>query len=764
MGRNAGLGSHRERLAHGHGPWHWLVEPPAVFTATAGLLLAAIWVTTLNLTARAEADAERSAMALVADQADTYEAQVVRALREIERTLKLARHDLAGASAGNVLRSLAAEDLLLPQRLFRVAVADAGGNVLTALPATGVRHFGNLGFFREARSSQRMVIGLPRYNERDGQWMLDFALQEVAPRGRVIVISVNAGYFVSGYAQDALGAEGVIGLVGTKGIFRVRRTGRDVVTGNLAAYGGFADDRSHDEATLQTNPWDGVARYTVTRKLFDFPLSIVVGLSRAEQLAPAQRQQKWYLQRASVASVVVLIVLGALTRLSWQLRRERLDHAQQTEHLAYHDNLTNLPNRAYFTRLLQQGMDQRQQHLALLFLDLDRFKAINDSLGHKAGDELLIEVARRLRAAVRHSDIVARLGGDEFVVLLPQIDAEEHVVAVADKVLAAFSEPVEVAGHALRVTVSIGVTIYPNDGTDEQTLMKNADVAMYQAKEQGRNNVQFYSAALTSEVVERLELESSVRRALENGDLELRYRPRRSAHDGHIVAVEGVLRWQHPELGLINPLRCRALADEGGIVVPIGRWMIATACRQGAAWQREGLPSIPVAVALSPRQFLDEALIASLRSALAENGLEPGRLELAVAEAALAREPERTIQRIGAIQALGVRVGLTHFGASPAAVAQLSGAPLATITLDRALTGLGPQHGALLNALTAAGRSLGRSLVAEGVDSTEQLALLRRHASAAFEGYSDAEALAAPDFVALLREPDASSSGSGSGG
>jgi len=284
--------------------------------------------------------------------------------------------------------------------------------------------------------------------------------------------------------------------------------------------------------------------------------------------------------------------------------KERARSEEKIQYLAYHDGLTTLPNRALFSKILNHGISQahrRKKELAVLFIDLDRFKNINDTLGHEAGDSLLQEVGKRLKQCLRESDTVARLGGDEFVVLLEDLEDQTRVSVVAHKILVTLVKPFTTLGQEFRVTASIGISTYPTDGEDEKSLMKNADIAMYRAKEEGKNNFQFYSKELNEHSFERLTMESNLRRALERNEFELHYQPKVDLRTSRITGVEALLRWRHPELGMVGPLQFIPMAEETGLIVPIGKWVLRTACRQQKAWQDQGLPQMSVAVNLSAR-------------------------------------------------------------------------------------------------------------------------------------------------------------------
>jgi diguanylate cyclase (GGDEF)-like protein len=490
----------------------------------------------------------------------------------------------------------------------------------------------------------------------------------------------------------------------------------------------------------------------------------VVGLDESERLSKAERQGRVYYWRAAAGSVALLVVMTALGRLSWRLAAHRkeaykgqVEHARQVEHLAYHDRLTGLANRYLFSKLLHGAIEQARRHqrtLAVLFLDLDRFKHINDTLGHDAGDQLLQEVSRRLEACLRAGDTVARLGGDEFVVLLPELNDGAYAATVAQKIISSIARPFMLVGQEFRVTGSLGIAVSPQDGVDEETLTQHADIAMYTAKEQGKNNFRFYAESMNADSLERLSLEAGLRTALEREEFELYYQAKRDLETGRVTGMEALLRWRHPELGMVAPMRFIPLAEQTGLIVPIGKWVMNKACSQNMAWQKEGLPRLGMAVNLTARQFFDANLIADAALALETAGMDAGLLELEITEGMLLHDVERTRRILTELKALGVRVAIDDFGVGYSTLASLQRFPIDTIKIDRTFIremGNTAEDRALTEAIIATGKALSLTVVAQGVETKEQADFLRDHACDQLQGFYVTRPLPAALFAELLR-------------
>lgn len=442
---------------------------------------------------------------------------------------------------------------------------------------------------------------------------------------------------------------------------------------------------------------------------------------------------------------------------------DRADEKEKAEervkYLATHDSLTDLPNRALFGQLLNFSIKTAQRYerkCAVLFIDLDRFKIINDSLGHAAGDHLLTEMAGRLRSGVRASDVVARLGGDEFVVLLSEVSDRHHVMSIAQGLLSELSGPMELAGQECRVTASIGVSVFPEDGTDEQTLMKNADLAMYQAKQEGKNDIRSFSHEIKAQSVDRLVMEVGLRRALERGELCLHYQPKLDVATGRILGVEALLRWNHPDLGLLPPLRFIPLAEETGLIIPIGRWVMNAACEQNMAWQREGLPPLMMAINVSPRQFSDANLLRYIDEALHSSGMDPTLLQIEVTESMVMLNAEKAVQLLHEIQSRGVRLAIDDFGTGYSSMSVLKRFPIDTIKIDRSFVRDLPGNSediAIARAIIEMGKALGLTVVAEGVETHEQGEFLREHACDEIQGFLVSKPVPADRIGELVRLP-----------
>jgi diguanylate cyclase (GGDEF)-like protein/PAS domain S-box-containing protein len=436
---------------------------------------------------------------------------------------------------------------------------------------------------------------------------------------------------------------------------------------------------------------------------------------------------------------------------------ERIQAEQRIWQIAHHDALTGLPNRALLLDRLGQALMQAERYdvrLAVLFLDLDRFKSVNDTLGHHIGDELLKHVADRLRGVVRAIDTVSRLGGDEFVIVLQEIAGPDDAVLVAEKIINALAPAVSIEGHELRATPSIGISIFPEDGVDVFDLMKNADTAMYHAKEQGRNNFQFFAPLMNSEAERFFTLEHRLRGALDGEQFRLHYQPLIDLHHRRVCGLEALIRWQDPEHGIISPAEFIPVAEETGLILPIGIWVLREALRQNRRWQEAGFPALPVSVNLSPRQFRQNDLVETVRDVLAETGQPPELLELEITESTLMTDVDETLAKLEALSAMGVRLAIDDFGTGYSSLAYLKRFPVDKLKVDqsfvRDLTD-DKDDAAIVAAIVGLARSLGVDVLAEGVERDAQLAVLTGLGCSKFQGYFFSRPLAPDDADRLFR-------------
>ena len=433
---------------------------------------------------------------------------------------------------------------------------------------------------------------------------------------------------------------------------------------------------------------------------------------------------------------------------------DRKKAEERVAFLATHDELTRLPSRAFFNETLDRSIRSAKRrgmrHLAILFIDVDRFKIVNDSLGHEAGDTLLREVGARISGCVRGGDCVARHGGDEFIVLLEDMDSPHDASIVAQKIIAAVHEPIVLAGQECHVTVSVGIALFPEHGSEAGVLTRNGDVAMYAAKANGKNCLAVYSPDLAPMSLERLTLEQHLQQALERGEFRIQYQPKVDAQTGNIEGVEALLRWWNHELGTITPAQFIPVAEDTGLIIPIGTWVLRQACEQSVAWLRAGLPRITMSVNLSPRQFSHASLLEDVRDILQQTQMPPELLELEITESMLVSDIERAIKIASMLRGLGIRLAIDDFGTGYSSLVQLKRFPLDTLKIDRSFVRDLPdskEDKAITEAVIAMGKTLGVTVVAEGVESPAQRDFLARSTCDQLQGFLYGKP-AHPDVVA----------------
>lgn len=761
---------------------HWFVqatEPYILYPAFVLLILGVIWATTLHLISVERANAEQAGAFMSQELAATYEAQVVRTLREIDRTLKFVKYayELKGQQA--VLQDLKIRALLPPDMVFVVSIADRKGDVVASTRSSGMTNVAGEKYFEILRQNNILWVSRPYTDTGIGESSLRFIRRLNAADGSfagVVMVSVAAAYFVSGYEQSKLGERGVLGILGTDGVFRARRTGDAVSAGDAVDYASVAAgaEKESSEASVSVNSWDGVRRYTSAHKLYDFPLTVIVGLSEEEQLAASHRNEQTHLWWASARTALLILFVAALGRMRWQFDKSRIQDLNERKRaeekiaeLAFFDQLTGLPNRTLLMDRLQQAMaasSRSGSHGALLFIDLDNFKTLNDTLGHDMGDTLLKQVAQRLTTCVREGDTVARLGGDEFVVILAGLntgesDAASGIETVAEKILAELNQPYQLDNLLHRSTASIGVTLFRSDLVAIDDLMKQADLAMYRSKAAGRNTISFFDPDMEASVKERATLEIDFRRAIHEKQFLLYYQAQLVSDMGidRIVGAEALVRWQHPQRGIVLPAEFIPMAEETGLILPLGHWVMETACTQLAIWATQPeMAHLTVAVNVSAYQLRQHDFVDQVLAVLDNTGANPQRLKLELTESLLVSNIEEVIEKMFALKVKGVGFSLDDFGTGFSSLSYLKRMPLDQLKIDysfvrEVLSDL--NDASIAKTIIALAQSLGLGVIAEGVETESQRDFLFSAGCKAYQGFLFSQPLPLDGFEVFAQKP-----------
>jgi diguanylate cyclase (GGDEF)-like protein/PAS domain S-box-containing protein len=870
------------------------MESHILFPLSALLMLAVIWLATYNLIRVEGNTAQRKAVDSAHELVETYEAQMVRNLGTIDHTLRMVAYAFEKPDQLLPLEELKEEGLLPSTLVFTINISDKAGKIIASTHDIPDASFTYYDYFKQHQRADTDSILVSQVLHTDNiSEKIQFSLRLNDARGQfngIITISVDPEYFTSSYELARLGKNGVLGLIQEDGRFFVKRSGDQSSSGETVAPAQMtelAHAELNGESVLLVNTWDNIKRYTNMRRLYGFPLSIIVGLSQDEQLEGFRQQRRTYLWAAAAASLLLAAITALLTGLSWQLARnrmrirkdqetyyaaseasldavfvlrsvynaentltdfildntnsrgaamfalhkadvvgksmselmpqyrdnglleelmyvavtgevqeqewqnslrtikarwlyrqvvrvedgvvvivrditERKEAEERISHMAHHDALTGLPNRTLLDDRIRQAMLQAQRygsHVTVVFMDLDNFKLVNDTLGHKAGDELLKTIAQRMVESVRQTDTVVRLGGDEFVlVLLGQSDPTESITRVLHKIREAIAEPIYLEGQKLEVTSSMGLASFPEDGQDSETLLMNADAAMYQAKALGRNNYQFYTSEMNTRIHERLALQEGIRHALEHDEFYLDYQPQLDLHSGRIIGAEALIRWRHPQKGPVSPAEFIPLAEETGLIIPIGEWVLQAACRQNRAWQDAGMPPLVVSVNVSARQFKENNLIQQVKKALEQSGLNASQLELEVTESLIMQNVEQAVATMRELQAMGVQLSIDDFGTGYSSLSSLKSFPISRLKLDRSFVRDLPHDEddkAIAKAVISLGHELELRVLAEGVETAEQLAFLHASGCDEMQGYFFSRPIPPADFAALLETKNA---------
>lgn len=747
-----------------------ITEPALLFPALAILLLALVWTTTINLVWVERAAAQRTAAASSQELAETYEAQVVRALREIDQALKVVKFSYEHGHTTLTLKDLKARALLPPDLLFVVTIVDSQGRVLDSTRSTALTGGADQDDVDVRRNTDRLWLSGPVPGRPAADQRLRFSRRIDAPDGAfagTVRIAVDASYFVSGYDEAKLGQHGVIGLIGTDGVFRVRRSGDSIDVADLVSYATvLVNDASLPAAVdARVDAWDGVRRYTTTRPLYGFPLAVVVGLSQSEQLASSRNRMVDYLERAGIGSVFLLLVIAALRGLSMQLAlsrqraaTEQTAHALRIEHFAYHDGLTGLPNRALFSTLLGKSVERARRHrrqVGVLFIDLDAFRPVNDSFGHAAGDSVLVETASRLQRAARRGDTVARVGGDGFLLLVEDVTDLAECETLATRLIDALRDPFAVPGHAVQLSACVGIALFPQHG-EAIELVPNADAAMYTAKRTGGGTYAIFDSRMEGKALEQLELLNHLRHALELGQMSLHYQPKINGFCNEMSGVEALLRWQHPELGSVSPVVFIPIAERFGLIHDLGNWVIDESCRQMRAWADLGV-RVRVAINVSAHQLRKDDLVERIDRALSHHQLEASQLLVEITESVMMEDIKTTQTMFEGLARIGVYLSIDDFGTGHSSLSYLRQLPAKQLKIDRSFVNdleSSSDARAIVDAVIRLAHALGLVVVAEGVESAGQRDILLQLECDELQGYLFSMPMPADALLAWISQWD----------
>lgn len=752
----------RERgMARVAGWLRFLREPNFLVPLFALLLLGVGWTGTFQMVDTERAAAMASARDSTRELVDTYEAQVARNLDAIDQTLKVLRYAVELSGPQRALATLDERGLLPPGFVSFVTIADRNGVTVASHPSSGkVRNIAGREYFSFQRNhpGDELYISQVASDEFLRTPHLHFTrrIESEGAFAGVVVLAVAPAYFVRGYERARHGERGLLGLVGTDGVFRVRRSGNRVSWGERPAELGEGD-------ALAPGTKDGVKRFLSVRKLDGYPLYAAGGLAYDEQMAVFDQKRRSTLLTAWGASVGLLAMVTLVGVWSWQagrtrsrIRRERRRTAARMEQMAHYDELTGLPNRTLVSQQLAGAIAQAHQDgasLAVAFIDLDGFKLVNDGLGHAAGDELLRTVSARMRQVAGQDAILARFGGDEFVLVLPGVESAAAVSPVLDAVRRAVMQPVVLGEQPVRISVSVGAALYPHDATDPDTLMMNANAAMSRAKELGRNNFQFYSSEMNASHEEKLAMLDGLRASLDAGHFSLVYQPKLDLRTGRIFGVEALVRWDHPDRRHVSPARFIPLAEESGMIVQLGEWVLRTACAQNQVWRDAGLPPVIVSVNVSARQFEEQHLVDRVAEALRHTELPPDGLEIEVTESVIMRDMQQAVDCMGKLKAMGISLSVDDFGTGYSSLSALKSFPISTLKIDKSFVSdlaTNPDDRAIAMAVISLGHKLNLRVIAEGVETEQQFHFLRDNDCDEMQGNLFSHPVGPDEFADML--------------
>jgi len=699
-----------------------------------------------------------------------FREEVAVILRGVEGETNLIAERMRGERGNFDLYAWGQKMELVTPGLARAVIVNPDGKLRSAIadPHSDSIDLSDRDYFRVHLDGRfhGLYIGQPIIGRILGVPVLPISRRVEAEDGTflgVIAVLISPSALTTLPKSIDLGPNGVMTLTGLDNVIRARFAAdspdgtngigtsiaggpRPAVIGE-GAQGGF----------VRVSVVDGITRMFTFGRVGSYPLVVNIGLELDQELAGWRSLATMIVAMALAATLLLSGLAAYLVRQIFRDATMAREATEEITHTAEHDFLTGLPNRLLLNDRISQAIALAQRHrteVAVLFLDLDGFKHINDSLGHAIGDKLLQSIADRLVACVRAADTVSRQGGDEFVALLSEVQQPEDAAVLARKMLQAVAEAHPIDRHDLHITTSIGVSVYPDDGLDAGTLIKNADTAMYQAKEHGRHGYQFFTPAMNVRAVERQAIEEGLRRALERREFALRYQPKINLKTGAITGAEALLRWRHPTRGLVPPEQFIPVAEDCGLILPISAWVLRAACDQARAWVDAGLPAMTMAVNVSAMEFRDENFLENLFAILNETGLDPRLLELELTESLLMKHAESAASILQSLRERGVQVAMDDFGTGYSSLSYLRKFPLDALKIDQSFirrisTGGGDAPIAI--AVIAMARSLKLRVVAEGVETREEAEFLRAHECDEAQGYYFSRPVPPGQFARLLR-------------
>ncbi|SNS91297.1 diguanylate cyclase/phosphodiesterase [Noviherbaspirillum humi] len=727
-------------------------------------LLVAIWLT---IHAHLLRERERTMLATFAGLdkiVRTYEKQTLLSLRQFDQVSKFLKYEYEQSNGSVDLGRTVQRAVLASDAVILASIANEHGDIVAATAGNASKpvNIRDREHFRVhlGTNSDRLFISAPVIGRVSGEETLNMSRRLNHADGSfagVVVVSVKPSVLTDSYNETDLGREGMLSVLGKDGIYRALRIGaanRRSMKIDFDRFVAAQQDAARRSAALTLPELDPVSRYSVMLNLKEYPLAISAAIPEADVMRQigheADSEYRWGLLASALTLLFMLVAITLALKLN---SRQRM-----MERLATHDRLTALPNRSllnsHLARMIERTELRQEQAIAVMFIDLDRFKEVNDTLGHAAGDELLSEASRRLRRVVRDADLVARLGGDEFSAVALCSHGRESASALAEKLLAALAAPFSVAGQEMFISASIGISLFPSDGRDREELFKNADTAMYQAKAAGRNRYAFFTPEMSMEMKAHLSVEQALRRALERHEFEVHYQPRIDLRSMQIVGMEALLRWNHPELGRVPPMQFIPIAEERGLIEPIGRWVLQEACARTRYFiDRFGRP-LRVSVNISACQLQRFSLVGDVRAALDAAGLPHGLLELELTESALVNDMELSARMLAQIKKLGIQIALDDFGTGYSGLAYLQRFPIDVLKLDRSF--INQQEGAesrkVIEAFIRLAHVLDLKVVAEGIETADTTSMLKGLGCDEGQGYFLGKPMPAAEFERFLMQ------------